>query len=296
MKPLDNTVLVAGSASQLLAAKIARVLGVNIVPVSSKFFPDGELYIRFLSSLKGHKVIIVQSTPPPQNSNLLELFFLISAAVEQGAEKVIAVVPYLAYARQDKEFLPGEAVSGRYVCRMLKNCGADIVMTVNVHNRRVFDGIGIPFIDLNATPLIAEYFRSIPLRSPMIIAPDEGAIEEGTLVAEMLGCSFAFLEKERDKYTGEIVTEEKHMELKGRDVVIVDDIISTGGTMVNAASIAAKQGARDIYVACIHPLLVGDARLKILNAGAKEIVGTDSVPSDVSFISLASLIAGALRS
>ncbi|MBS7248771.1 MAG: ribose-phosphate diphosphokinase [Candidatus Jordarchaeales archaeon] len=291
----DNTVLVAGSASQMLAVRIARVLGVNIVPVSSKLFPDGELYIRLLSSLNGRKVIIVQSTPPPQNSNLLELFFLINTAVEQGAEKVVAVVPYFAYARQDKEFLPGEAVSGRYVCRMLRHCGADMVVTVNIHNRRIFDGTGMPFIDLNAVPLIAEHFKNFSLKNPMVLAPDEGAIEEGKLVSEMLGCSFAFLKKERDKHTGEIVTEEKQMELKGRDVLVIDDIISTGGTMVNAVSIAARQGARNIYVACVHPLLVGEARLRILSAGAKEIVGTDSVPSDVSLISLASLIAGALK-
>lgn len=295
MGATDDTVLVAGSASQLLAVRIARALKVELAPMTTKTFPDGELYLRFLSPLNGRRVIIVQSTPPPQNSNLLELFFLITTAVEKGADEIVAVVPYFAYARQDKEFLPGEAVSGRYICRMLKNCGADMVITVNIHSRNIFEGIDLPFIDLDAFPLIAEHFEKIPLKDPLVLAPDKGAVEEGSLIAEKLGCPFAFLEKERDRYTGEIVTEEKQMDLKGRDVLIVDDIISTGGTMANAVSIAVKQGARNVYVACVHPLLVGEARLKILNAGAKEIIGTDSVPSDVSVISLTPLIVGALK-
>ena len=169
METPDDTVLIAGSASQLLAVRIARVLGIGLVPVSFKLFPDGELYIRFLSPINGRNVIIVQSTPPPQNTNLLELFFLINTAVEQGAEKVIAVVPYFAYARQDKEFLPGEAVSGRYVCRMLKHCGADMVVTVNIHNRRIFEGTGMQFMDLNAMPLIAEHFKKASLRNLSLI-------------------------------------------------------------------------------------------------------------------------------
>lgn len=296
MNTLNDAVIVTGSASQLLAIRLARLLGVEVVPVSFKLFPDGELYIRFLSSLKERRVIIVQSTPPPQNSNLIELFFLINSALEQGAKEIIAVVPYLAYARQDKAFLPGEAVSGRYVCRMLKDCGADMVITVNVHNKRVFENVDIAFIDLNAMPLIADYFKKLPLKNPLVLAPDKGAVEEGTLVANLLNCPFAFLEKERNKYTGEIVTKEKDLDIEGRDIVVIDDIISTGGTMVNAVFMAVKQGARDVYVACVHPILVGDARLKILNAGAKDLIGTDSVPSDVSIISLAPLIASVLRS
>jgi len=296
MSNLDNMVLVAGSASQLLTVKISRLLGLKLVPVSFKRFPDGELYVRLLDSVEGCDVIVVQSTPPPQDSNLIELFLLVNGVIDQGANSVTAVIPYLAYARQDKAFLPGEAVSGRYICRMLCDCGVNKVITVNIHNTRVFDGLNVPFVDLNAAPLIGEHFKSFSLKNPIVLAPDEGACKEGEAVARILDCNFVFLEKHRDKYTGEIVTKEKHIDVSGSDVIIVDDIISTGGTVVNAISMAVKQGARAVHVACVHPLLIGDARLKIFNAGARSLVGTDSVPSDVSLISLAPLIAGALES
>ncbi|HDI12231.1 MAG TPA: ribose-phosphate diphosphokinase [Candidatus Bathyarchaeota archaeon] len=286
--------IIPGPSSTELGRKIAEILGVETVSVAHKKFPDSESYIRLEGEVKGEEIVIVQSTGPPQDTNLIQLFILADAAKDLGAKRVIAIVPYLAYARQDKRFLPGEAISIQTIGKLLKTSGIDELITVNVHEREVLEKFEIPAKSISAIELLADYFKSKGLERAFALAPDEGAAEFAIEASKVLGGDYGWLHKERDRYTGEVRTEEKNLDVSGKDAIIFDDIISTGGTTANAVKILRKQGARRVFAACVHPLMIGNAKERILQAGAEEIVGTDSVPSNVTVVSLAPLLAKAL--
>lgn len=286
--------IIPGPSSTELGRKIAEILGVETVSVAHKKFPDSESYIRLEGEVKGEEIVIVQSTGPPQDTNLIQLFILADAAKDLGAKRVIAIVPYLAYARQDKRFLPGEAISIQTIGKLLKTSGIDELITVNVHERKVLEKFEIPAKSISAIGLLADYFKSKGLERAFALAPDEGAAEFAIEASKVLGGDYGWLHKERDRYTGEVRTEEKNLDVSGKDAIIFDDIISTGGTTANAVKILRKQGARRVFAACVHPLMIGNAKERILQAGAEEIVGTDSVPSNVTVVSLAPLLAKAL--
>ena len=199
-----------------------------------------------------------------------------------------------AYARQDKRFLPGEAISIQTIGKLLKASGVDELLTVNVHQEKVLEKFEIPARNISAIGLLANHFKSRGLEGAFALAPDKGASEFAIEASEILGGGYGWLHKERDRYTGEVKTEEKTLDVSGKDAIIFDDIISTGGTTANAVKILKKQGARRIFAACVHPLMIGNAKERILQSGAEEIVGTDSVPSDVTVVSLAPLLAKAL--
>ena len=286
--------IIPGPSSTKLGNSIAEILGIETVRIAHKKFPDGESYVRFEGEVAGEEIAIVQTTGPPQDTNLIQLFILADAAKDLGAKRVIAVVPYLAYARQDKRFLPGEAISIQTIGKLLKASGIDELLTVNVHQEKILEKFEIPARNVSAIGLLANYFKSRGLEGAFALAPDKGASEFAMEASEILGGGYGWLHKERDRYTGEVKTEEKTLEVSGKDAIIFDDIISTGGTTANAVKILKKQGARRIFAACVHPLMIGNAKERILQSGAEEIVGTDSVPSDVTVVSLAPLLAKAL--
>ncbi len=287
--------IILGPASRELGKKIAELLGAETIPLVFKTYPDGESYVRLEDSVKNEEVAIVQTTSPPQDTRLIQLAFIADAAKRHGAKKVTAVVPYLAYARQDKIFLQGEAVSIEAIARMLKAVGIDSLITVNVHQEKVLDKFPFPAKNVSAIPLLAEYFKQRGFKKAFALAPDIGAIYIAEEAKKILGGECGYLEKHRDHYTGQISVEKKTFNVKGKTVIIFDDIISTGGTIVAAAKILEELGAGKVFAACAHPLLIGDAEKRILDAGVEEIVGTDSVPSQVSKVSLAPLIAKQLK-
>lgn len=286
--------IVLGPASAQLGEKIAELLHLEKVPVTFKTFPDGENYVRLEGSVQNEDAVIVQTTSPPQDSRLLQLALIADAAKRNGAERVTAVVPYLAYARQDRVFLQGETVSIELVARMLKAAGVDRLMTVNVHQEGILGRFPFPAKTVSSIPLLAEHFKQKGLEKAFALAPDEGAMHIAEEAKAVLGGECGYLEKQRDRYTGQISVEKKSLDVKGKTVVIFDDIISTGGTIVAAAKILKELGVGKVYTACAHPLLIGDAEKRILEAGVEEVVGTDSVPSHVSKVSLAPLIAAEL--
>lgn len=287
--------ILPGPASKELGEQIAKLLGIEAVPVFFKTFPDGESYVRLEKALEGETAVIVQTTSPPQDSRIVQLALIADAARRNNAEKVVAVVPYLAYARQDKTFLQGEAISIEAIAKMLKAAGVDDLITVNIHAKTVLEKFPFPAKSLSAISLLAEHFRQRGFEEAFALAPDKGAMGIAEEAAKVLGGECGYLEKHRDRYTGLVSVEKKEFNVKNKTVIIFDDIISTGGTIVAAAKVLHDLGTAEVYAACVHPLLVGDAEKRIREAGVKEIVGTDSVPSQVSKVSLASLIAKALK-
>lgn len=287
-------IVIPGPASQDLGRKVADMLKSKIVSVVFKTFPDGESYLRLDGNVRGKEVVIVQTTGPPQDVHIMQLFLIVDAAKDLGAERVIAVVPYLAYARQDKRFLPGEAISIETFIKLIEASGIDQFLTVNIHEEAVLKKFSVPAENVSAMSLLAEYFKKKGLTKAFSLAPDRGALELAKEADKVLNGGCGWLQKERDRLTGEIRVEEKRLDIKGRDVIVFDDIISTGGTTAAAVKMLKEQGARKVYAACAHPLLVGEAQKKIMQSGAEEIVGTDCVPSPVSVVSVAPLIVEAL--
>lgn len=283
--------VVPGPSSPTLGNKIAEKLNVETIDVNLKAFPDGEYSLRFEGDLTDEEIVVVQTTGAPQDTNVMQLLLMLDAAKDLGAKTVTAVVPYLAFARQDKRFLKGEAVSAQTLVKLIEASGADQFVTVNIHAENTLKKFKIPTKNLSAITLLAQNFKERGLDGAFSLSPDKGAIDLAEEANRVLGGGCGWLKKERDRYTGEIQVEEKSLNVKNRDVIVFDDIISTGGTIARAVKMLKSQGARRVYAACVHPLLIGEAKNKIVVSGAEEIVGTDSIPSSVKTVSLAPLIA-----
>ena len=282
--------IILGPASTELGERIAQDLKAETVAVTSKTFPDGEDYVRLEGHIENEDAAIVQTTSPPQDKRLIQLALIADAAKRNGAKNITAVVPYLAYARQDKTFLKGESISAETIARMLKAAGVERLITANVHQEDVLSRFPFPAKSVSAIPVLAEYFIKKGFAKAFALSPDAGAIHLADEAAKTLGGECGYLEKSRDRYTGQISMKTKAFDVKGKIIIIFDDIISSGGTIVTAAKILKGLNPKGIYVACVHPLLIGEAERLILQSGVKEIIGTDSVPSTVSHVSLASVL------
>jgi ribose-phosphate pyrophosphokinase len=288
--------IISGPASKELAESVAKLSGFQNVPVVSKIFPDGESYVRLDGDVKDEDVAIIQTTcPPGQDGRLFQTAFLADTAKRAGAKKVTAVIPYLAYARQDKMFLSGEGISVETIARMLHAAGIDEFLTVNIHSEPTLEHFPMPAKTASAIPLLAQYFVDKGYKNAYALSPDKGAMYIAKEAQQVLGGDAGHLDKVRDRYTGQTTQSGEGLNVEGQTVIILDDIISTGGTIVGAAKILKEKGAKHIFTACVHPLLINEAAKKILDAGVEEIVGTDSVPGPYSTVSLAPLISKQLK-
>lgn len=287
--------IIVGPASEELAIKTAELANCEKVEIIDKRFPDGEIYIRIDGNIENDTVAIIQTTSPPQNYNLLQLAFIANAAKLAGAKKVLGITPYLAYARQDKMFLNGENISIETIVRMLKASGIDELITINIHQESVLKQFSIKSKTISAIPLLAQHFEKIGHKGAFALAPDKGAIYIAEQAKKILSGECGYLEKQRDRYTGELSVSKKSFNVEGKTAIIFDDIISTGGTIVKAAKILLELGAAEVFAACVHPILIGDAEKRIVDAGVKEIIGTNSVPNRFGKVSLAPLISQEIK-
>jgi len=288
--------VIPGPASKDLGEKLAKQLNAEVIPVFLKIFPDGESYIRFESkSLKNEDIVIVQTTSPPQDQRLIQLLLMADNAKDMEAKSIKAVVPYFAYSRQDKRFLPGEAFSTKTIVKLLEECGVNKIITVNAHNPAVLKTFEIPVHDLSAISLLAQYFKTKKLvQNPLSLSMGKKAISVAQEADSILHGGYDYVASKRDVVTGSVTLEPRPLQVKDRDVIIFDDIISSGGTMAKVVKLVKDKGAKKVYAACVHPLLIGDSQKRIMENGAEEIVGTDCVQSPVSKVSVAPLISQVL--
>ena len=277
--------IIGGSASGMLAAELARVLNADLVETEFRRFPDGEGYARILGDLNDEHVLLVQTTLP--DPNIVELFLWQDAVNDFDIENLITVTPYFGYGRQDKAFESGEAVSARAIAERIELFTDEVVM-VDIHNPHVLEYFGKPVTHLTAAPAFA---RHLDGKVDIVLSPDEGRMEMANGVSEILGTDTDYLEKIRhDATTVEI--KPKSLDVAGKRVAIVDDIISTGGTLGLATKQLKEEGVESIIALCTHGLFIGDAMDKLYNCA--EVISTDTVESEHSKISVAQEIADAI--
>ena len=228
----------------------------------------------------------------------MELIMIISAAKRMGAEKIRVVVPYLAYSRQDKVFRPGECKFAVDLLKMMEHAGATEFYTVDIHAPKIFEEVEMKTYNLDPMEVLAKEVNKRGIKDPVVICPDKGAYQRSRDFASYLGenVPVAQFEKKRDVKTGEVTMEASdEIDINGKDAIIADDIIATGGTMSLAISYAKKFGAERIFAVGTHPLLIKTAAFKLLSAGTEEIIGTDTIDSPVMTTSMAEVIASALK-
>lgn len=280
--------LVAGEGSGSLAQKIAKLTSWPVSNVEFKTFPDGEDYVRILAPLKDQDVVVVQTAFPP--SRLWKLLLLLNAAEENRASSIRCVVPYFAYARQDRMFLEGEPVSARLAADCIRRYARNCV-TVDLHKDAVAEYFGGACQNLSAAEPFARELKSRGV--DLVLAPDAGALARAREVARRIGVPHDHLEKKR--ISSEVVEmAHKNVEVKGRKVAVLDDIIGTGGTMARATDHIFRQGASAVVCAGVHGLFIGDVVGRLKNAGASEVFVSDTVDSPYSRVSVSELLANAL--
>jgi ribose-phosphate pyrophosphokinase len=297
-------IILGGSASTGLADKVAKRLGQEPGRIEIKRFPDGEKYIRIHDDVKGQDVALIQSLYRTPDDYVFEYLLIADTLRDMGARSIIGVTPYLAYARQDSRFYPGEALSSAALAKLFESVGTTSVLTIDCHLHRLGDVskvFKVPARNLSAMPLLGEYAReNLRPKNPIVVGPDEEADQWAGTVAKELDAEHTAFTKRRIRKEGE--TESKlemdtgDVDLKGRDVVFADDIISTGGTIIQAARACKKKGARRMFVLCTHPVLADAALKRVKAAGIVKVVGTDTIPSPISTVSVAPVIAAALKS
>lgn len=294
-------IVIPGPASIDLGTRIALKLGVEPHPIEHRVFPDGENYIRLTCPVLDETVVMVQTTAPAQDQKLMQLFMMARAAKELGAMRLVFVVPYLAYSRQDKRFLEGEALSLDTVVGLLESVGVDDLVVVDAHSEESLRMIeakhSLGVHNLSAIPVLAEELKEEGFEGAYSLAPDKGAIQLAKAAAAVLGGGYGFFEKARDRRTGEIEMKVKDLDIAGEKAVVFDDIISSGGTMARAVEGLKGQGAEVVAAACTHALFMEGARERIQKAGADLIIVSDTVRNDedVLMVSVAPLVAAALR-
>ncbi len=291
---MSNVSVISGKSSEELAKKLSKRIKANLIKSTIRVFPDGESKITLSGKISKNKSIVVQSIYPPVDSNLIQALSLISKAKEISSE-VIAVIPYLGYARQDREFLSGEIVTMKVLAKLFKGVGASKIIAVDIHSVIGLKHFTIKSKNVTAISDLVKYFKKLNLKDPVVVSPDQGGKDRAQEFAKEFGSEFIALEKKRDRKTGKVQIKTKNAdEVMGRDLILVDDMISTGGSIINATQFLKKQKCKQVYVACTHALLMNNAEKKIKNAGVTKIVSTNTIPGKTSMVDVSNTISKAI--
>ncbi|HEX2472473.1 MAG TPA: ribose-phosphate diphosphokinase [Nitrososphaera sp.] len=286
--------VVAGPESFDLANNIAKRLRAQLTVASLRIFSDGESNIKL--GKVGKNCVIVQSTHPPTDTHLVQLLMMAKKCTDDGAQHMCAVIPYLCYARQDRAFLEGEVVSISLVAKLFEAVGVKCIITVDIHSQLAMSYF-TSIQNVSSVPLLADYASKMKLHDPIAVSPDAGGTNRAKEFARHLDIDVVVLKKSRHRVTGEVTVDEKlEMDISKRDALMIDDIISSGGSIIKGAEVLHKKGVGKIYAMCTHALLIRDAAQKIKSAGIQDIISTNSVPGEYSKVDLSPVIASALKS
>jgi len=299
----NGMVIFGGTASSALTDKICAYLEVKRARAAVSHFPDGETLVKLEEDVRGKDVFIVQSTCPPVNDNLMELLIFIDCLRRSSAKRITAVIPYYGYARQDRKSEGRTPITAKLVANMLTKAGLNRVLTMNLHADQIQGFFDMPLDHLTAAPVLAQHFIDRHLANPVLVSPDVGNIKFGSDFASRIGGELAVIHKRR--LTGDTIAAVTIVgSVKGKTVMMFDDMITTAGTVSEAAKLVRKHGATAIYVAATHAVFAGPAINRLVEAEMNEIVVTDTIPISVeatkrlpnlTVISVAGLVGEAIR-
>ncbi|WP_077368925.1 ribose-phosphate diphosphokinase [Anaerosalibacter sp. Marseille-P3206] len=292
--------LFTGNANRELAEKICEKLGVQLGKCEVGTFSDGEITVNIDETVRGYDVFLIQPTCPPVNDNLMETLILMDGLKRASAGRINAVIPYYGYARQDRKTKAREPITAKLVADLLTRAGADRVLTMDLHAGQIQGYFDIPVDHLTGVPILADYFKDIVDEETVVVSPDLGGVTRARNFANLLDLPIAIIEKRRPKAN---VSEVMNVigDIEGKNVVIIDDIIDTAGTIAKAASVLKNFGAKKVYACCTHPILSGPAVERIANSEIEEFVVTDTIPlseekkiDKIKVVSVAELFAEAI--
>ncbi len=293
--------LFTGNANRELAEEIAKYLRLPISDAEVSRFSDGEVFMRVNENVRGADVFIVQPTCPPVNDSLMELLIMTDALKRASAHRITAVLPYYGYARQDRKDQPRVPISAKLVADLLEAAGIDRVLALDLHAGQIQGFFSVPVDHLFANPVIIDHLGKKDLRDPVIVSPDAGGVERARAIAKRLNAGLAIIDKRRE---GPNVAVVMHLigEVEGRDAVVIDDMIDTAGTLIQAVSALEREGARRILACGVHPVLSGPAVKRIKASPIEETVVTNSIPvpedkraARVTVLTVAPLLGEAIR-
>ncbi len=295
--------ILSGTSNPKLSKEISKLLKLKLVNTNIKRFSDGEIYIEINENIRGNSVFVIQSTSNPANDNLMELLLCIDALRRSSAKNITAVIPYYGYARQDRKVVPRTSISAKVVANLITNAGASRVVTVDLHAGQIQGFFDMPVDNLFTTPLFARYIKKKLKNKKLIcVSPDVGGVQRTRGLATKIKADLAIIDKRRPK-PGKSQVMNIIGNVKGKTCIIVDDIIDSGGTIVNAVEALKKNGATEVYVFITHAVLSGDAAHKIKKSKIKKLVITDSIDNSqkiknnnkIEVLSISSLMAEAIK-
>ncbi|PYN15913.1 MAG: phosphoribosylpyrophosphate synthetase [Candidatus Rokuibacteriota bacterium] len=293
--------LFSGNANRALAEEIAQYLRVPVSDAEVTRFSDGEIYVQVNENVRGADVFLVQPTCPPVNDTLMELLIMVDAMRRASARRITAVLPYYGYARQDRKVQPRVPISAKLVADLLEAAGIDRLLALDLHAGQIQGFFSVPVDHLFAAPVIIDYLGKKDLRDPVIVSPDAGGVERARAIAKRLNASLAIIDKRREG-PGSAMAMHLIGDVRGKDAVVIDDMIDTAGTLIQAVTALEREGARRILACGVHAVLSGPAVDRIGTSPLEEIVVTNSVPvsrekraARVTVLSVAPLLGEAIR-